>query len=142
MKWLCPKSLLSERLALLSQQGEALLEAETRGLELGRIRVMARTISLSVPHELSPPEVKRRLVEAIADARGKHQALFKDVQETWASENQLDFNARAAGQTITGSVRIEPQQVHLTVDLPMLLAMFVPNLKPRIDAEARKLLQK
>lgn len=103
---------------------------------------MAKSITLSVPHELSPPEVKRRLVEALADARAKHQALFKDVHETWASENQLDFNARAMGQTITGSVRIEPQQVHMMVDLPTLLAMFVPNLKPQIEAEARKLLQK
>ena len=54
----------------------------------------------------------------------------------------MDFTARAMGQTITGSVRIEQTQVHVTVMLPMLLAMFASKLKPRIEGEAQKLLEK
>jgi hypothetical protein len=103
---------------------------------------MAKTMTVSVPHELPPAEVKRRLVEAIAEARIKHGDLLKDAQETWPTENRMDFSARAMGQTISGSMRIEPTEIHVTVNLPMFLAMFASKVKPKIEAEAQKLLAK
>jgi hypothetical protein len=103
---------------------------------------MAKSVTVSVPHELPPAEVKQRLLNAIADARTKHEDLLRDARETWRGDDQMDFTARAMGQTITGSVRIEPTHVHLTVRLPMLLAMFAGKLKPRIAGEAQKLLEK
>jgi hypothetical protein len=101
---------------------------------------MAKGITVSVPHDLPPAEVKRRLECAIADARMQHGDLLKDARETWTSDSQMDFAVRAMGQTITGSARIESTHVLLTVELPMLLAMFASALKPRIEAEGRKLL--
>lgn len=103
---------------------------------------MARNLEVAIPHELPPAEVKRRLVEALAEARVKHGDLLKDARETWSNENQMDFAARAMGQTISGSVRIEPSQVRVTINLPMLLGMFVSKLKPQIEAEGQKLLSK
>jgi len=103
---------------------------------------MAKPITVSVPHELPPAEVKRRLVEAIAEARIKHGDLLKDARETWTTENQMDFSARAMGQTISGSMRIDPSHVHVTVNLPTLLAMFASSVKPKLEAEAQKLLAK
>lgn len=103
---------------------------------------MAKAVTVSLSHDLSPAEVKRRLVTGIADARTKHAQLLKDAHETWTSENQLDFTARAMGQTISGNIRIEPKVVHVSVNLPMLLAMFAGNLKPRIESEGRKMLEK
>jgi len=99
-------------------------------------------MTVSVPHDLPPAEVKRRLVEALAEARTKHGDLLKDARETWTTENQMDFFARAMGQTISGSMRIEPNHVQVTVNLPMLLAMFASSVKPKIEAEAQKLLAK
>ena len=99
-------------------------------------------MTVSVPHGLPPAEVKRRLVEAIAEARTKHGDLLKDVRETWPAENQMDFSASAMGQSISGSMRIDPTHVHVTVNLPMLLAMFASAVKPRIEAEAKQLLAK
>jgi putative polyhydroxyalkanoic acid system protein len=101
---------------------------------------MAKSITVSIAHELTPAEVKQRLVDAIADARTKHGDLLRDARETWRGDDQMDFTARAMGQTITGSVRIEKTQVHVTVKLPMLLAMFASKLKPRIEAEGQRLL--
>jgi hypothetical protein len=103
---------------------------------------MARNITVSIPHDLPPAEVKRRLKHAIADARLKHADLLKDARETWTSDNQLDFTVQAMGEAITGSVQIEPTQVHVTIALPMLLAMFASALKPKIESEAQKLLGK
>lgn len=99
-------------------------------------------MTVSVPHDLSPAEVKRRLVEGIAEARARHGDLLKDAHETWPSENRMEFSAAALGQTISGSLRIDPAQVHITVNLPTLLAMFASKVKPKIEAEAQKLLAK
>jgi len=101
---------------------------------------MPKTITLSLSHDLTPDEVKRRIVTAIADARSKHPDVLKDAHERW-TENQMDFTARAMGQTITGRVVIEPNVVHLSLELPVILAMLAGKLKPQIEAEGRKLLQ-
>jgi hypothetical protein len=101
---------------------------------------MAKSVRISIPHELSPAEVKRRLVEAIADARAKHGELLREAHEEWPSDDRMHFTAQAMGQRISGSVHIEQTQVHVTVMLPMLLAMFASKLTPRIEDEARKLL--
>ena len=99
-------------------------------------------MTVSVPHNLPPAEVKRRLRDAITEARTKHGDLLKDTRETWTSENRMDFHARALGQTISGSIQIEPTLVQISVDLPMLLAMFASKVQPQIEAEAQKLLKK
>jgi len=103
---------------------------------------MSKDITVSIAHELSQAEVKRRLMEGIAEARSKHGDLLRDARETWRSDDQMDFAASAMGQKITGSVRIDSTHLHLTVMLPALLRMFAANLKPKIEAEGRKLLGK
>jgi hypothetical protein len=103
---------------------------------------MAKTMTVSIPHELPPAEVKRRLVEGIAEARTKHGDLLKQARETWTTENQMDFSASAMGQTVSGSIRIEPTHVHVTVNLPTFLAMFASAVKPKIETEGQKLLAK
>jgi hypothetical protein len=103
---------------------------------------MAKSITVTLSHELTPAEVKRRLIQGIADARTNHGEVLKGAHETWSSDNQMDFTARAMGQNISGSVRIEPSVVHVTVTLPMLLAMFASKITPRIESEGRKLLEK
>jgi hypothetical protein len=103
---------------------------------------MSKAVTVSLSHDLSPEEVKRRLITGIADARAKHGNLLQGAQETWSSDNQMDFTARAMGQTVTGNVRIEPRVVHITMNLPTLLAMLAGKIRPRIEAEGRKLLEK
>jgi Putative polyhydroxyalkanoic acid system protein (PHA_gran_rgn) len=103
---------------------------------------MGKSITVAVPHDLTPAEVKRRLVHALDDARKKHAELLKDTRETWPTENQMDFVAHAMGQRISGSIEIGTTHVQVSVTLPMLLAIFASKLKPQIKAEGQKLLKK
>src|SRR5262249_40409800 len=103
---------------------------------------MAKSITVSIPHELHQAEVKRRLTEALTEARTKHGDLLKDTQETWPSEHQMDFTSRALGQVIRGSIQIDPTQVHLTVHLPMLLAAFASKIEPQVRDMGQRLLKK
>lgn len=100
---------------------------------------MARQITFSFPHRHSQAEVKSRLVDAIAEARAKHPTLLAGAQETWSGD-RMDFRLNVMGQTVTGDVMIDAEQVHLHVNLPFVLAMLADKIRPRIEAEGRKLL--
>jgi len=102
---------------------------------------MARTLSVSISHELTQEQAKERLINGIADARAKHPSFLKNATETW-NGNTMSFTASAMGQTITGRIEVEPKNVNIHVDLPMLLAMLANKLKPQLEAEGRKLLEK
>src|SRR4051794_40815472 len=102
---------------------------------------MAKTITISFPHDLTEEELKRRLVTGIADARLKHPQALKGAQETW-NGNQMSFRAAAMGQTITGRVDVAPKMVTVSVDLPFMLAMLANKIRPQIEREGRKLLEK
>ena len=101
---------------------------------------MRKTISLSLPHDLGEAEAKRRLVTGIADARAKHPTYLQNARETW-NGNTMEFTASAVGQTVTGRILVEAKQLHIQIDLPLLLAMFAGRLVPQIEAEGRKLLK-
>jgi hypothetical protein len=99
-------------------------------------------MTLSISHELPQAEVKRRLTEALTEARAAHGDLLKDAHETWTSEHHMDFTARAMGQQVRGSVEIAPTQVHLTLHLPMLLAMFASKIESQVQTAGERLLKK
>ena len=101
---------------------------------------MPKTITVTLQHDLPPDEVKRRITNAILDARAQHPELMRGATERW-TENQMDFVAKAMGQTMNGRVVVEPKVVHMSLDLPLMLAMFAGNLKPQIEAQGRKLLE-
>src|SRR4051812_26690808 len=103
---------------------------------------MARSVTVSIPHELHQAEVKRRITEALTEARAKHGDLLRDSHESWTSEHQMDFTARALGQAIRGSIQIEPTQVQITVHLPMLLATIASTIESRIQNAGQQLLRK
>lgn len=96
---------------------------------------------MSIPHELHQAEVKQRLTEALKEARTNGE-LLKDVHESWPSEHQMDFTARALGQAIRGSIQIDPTQVHLTIHLPMLLATFASKIQSQLQNAGQRLLKK
>jgi hypothetical protein len=101
---------------------------------------MRKTISLSLPHDLGEAEAKRRIVTGIADARAKYPTYLQGARETW-NGNTMEFTGSAMGQTVTGRIQIEAKQLHIQVDLPLLLAMLAGRITPQIEAEGRKLLK-
>lgn len=101
---------------------------------------MGKTITISLPHNLSETEVKQRLVNGLADARTRFGDALSGVQENW-SGNHAEFRVSALGQSITGQLDIRPSDVQLQVELPAILAMFAEKLRPHIEREGRKLLE-
>jgi hypothetical protein len=102
---------------------------------------MARTITISFPHELGEEEAKRRIVAGIADARSKYPEAMKSATETWVG-NELSFRAIALGKTVSGRIDVQPKTVTISVDLPFVLGLLAGKIRPRIEAEGRKMLER
>jgi hypothetical protein len=62
------------------------------------------------------------------------------VDDTWTG-NQMAFKLTAMGQSITGRVDVQPEAVKLDVDLPWMLAMLAEKIRPRVEAEGRRMLE-
>jgi hypothetical protein len=102
---------------------------------------MAKPLAVEIPHQLTQEEAKQRLVDGLADARGKHGKLLAGFNETWTG-NHMEFGGSVMAQRVSGRIDVLPSSVRVEVDLPMLLAMMAKKFIPQVEAEGRKMLEK
>jgi hypothetical protein len=102
--------------------------------------VNSKTITISMPHKLTQEEARRRIQAGIADARQQFVGKMTQVEDRW-TENHLEFKFAALGQPITGRLDVLPGAIHVSVDLPWLLAMLADKIKPEVEQRGRKLLE-
>lgn len=102
---------------------------------------MAKTITLTLPHDLGQEQAKARIQSGIADARRQFGDKVGSVQETWQG-NHMEFRCAVMGQTITGRVDVLPDSATVHVDLPWFLAALAERIRPQIEQQGRKLLEK
>ena len=102
---------------------------------------MNKTISISIPHRLSQDEARKRLETGIAEMRTKFAGQVANMEETW-SGNTVAFNFAVMGQAVTGRAEVLPEAVKLDVDLPWMLAMLADKIRPKVEQEGRRLLEK
>jgi hypothetical protein len=100
---------------------------------------MARTISITIPHQLTQGEVRSRIEKGIADAQRDHAGKFSKLDHAW-KENHLDFDVGILGQTVSGAVDVNASDVVVHVNLPWMLAAFADKIRPQIKAQADKML--
>ena len=101
---------------------------------------MARTIRLSVPHNLTQQEARTRIQNGIAKLRQQHGNKASNIIETW-TQDHLDFEVTAMGQHVRGQVEVRPQDVELQLELPWMLAMLAGRIQKEVETEGRKLLE-
>ena len=99
-----------------------------------------RTISIRVPHKLTQLEARHRIENGIADLQQKYAGKIGTVQQTWTGD-RMDFKFAAMGQSMSGRIDVEPNDVVVNVDLPWLLAMLADKIKPQIQKEASRMLE-
>jgi hypothetical protein len=102
--------------------------------------VSNKTITVTIPHRLTQDEARLRLQKGITDLKTRHAASIAQVDETWTG-NQMAFKLSAMGQAITGRVDVLPDAVKLDLDLPWMLAMLAEKIRPRVEAEGRRMLE-
>jgi hypothetical protein len=100
---------------------------------------VAKTLAVTIPHSLTQDEARRRIQLRISQLRSEFGHKVGAVQEQW-TDNHLVFEVQALGQHIHGRMEVEPQTIHLEVDLPWMLALLGGRLQKEVQEEGRKLL--
>jgi hypothetical protein len=101
-----------------------------------------RTLDLTIPHKLTRDEVRARLAEQITKFEGGNAfAGIAAAEHHWTGD-RLDFTFKAMGQQARGWLDIHDSDVKLSIELPWMLAMLADKLRPQVEAEGRKLLEK
>jgi putative polyhydroxyalkanoate system protein len=99
-----------------------------------------KSLTLNLPHRLGREEARRRLQNGIASFRTQNAQQFAQVEDHWTGDH-LDLRLVAMGQTVTGRVDVEPEQVRVEIDLPWLFAMLAEKIRGQIEQGATKLLE-
>jgi hypothetical protein len=99
----------------------------------------SNNLTMSIPHQLTRAEAKRRIQEGIAEARRQHGALLGSLAESWQGDT-LSFSFGALGQSVSGQAFVEDRAVRVEMTLPWMLAMLAGPIKHQIEQQGRQLL--
>jgi putative polyhydroxyalkanoate system protein len=98
-----------------------------------------RNLTITIPHQLGREEAKRRIAEQASQLQSQHGGMLERVEQRWEGDT-LHFLVGAVGQSISGTLRVADQDVHLEVALPWMLAMLAGTVKKQIEKQGHKLL--
>jgi hypothetical protein len=98
-----------------------------------------RVIDLTVPHNLTRDEARRRLAAGFGKAGDFAQNVGR-LEQSWAGD-RLDFTVSAMGQTVSGHADVRDTDVVVQVTLPWLLAKLADTIKPQLERHAKDVLK-
>jgi putative polyhydroxyalkanoate system protein len=100
---------------------------------------MSRAITITIPHQLSRAEAKRRIQEEASRTLSQYGSLVTPIKQEWAGDT-LDLSVSAAGQMINAKVLVEDHQVLVEVALPWFLAALAGAVRQGIEQRGRQML--
>jgi hypothetical protein len=102
---------------------------------------MARPLVITISHQLSRQEAKRRLRDN-TDWLHAQLAPFTGAVESQWSEDRMDFRVAAVGQTVTGRIEVLDEAVRVEVQLPWMLSWLGTAISDRVREQGQLLLTK
>jgi hypothetical protein len=103
---------------------------------------MARPVTVTIPHKLGKAEARARIESGFGQLQNQMAALsVSRFQQAWSGD-RLNFSAQALGQTFTGRIDVEEQDVRIEVELPGLLGAFADKIAGRLRQQGTLLLDK
>ncbi len=96
-------------------------------------------LTITIPHQLGREEAKRRITEQASQLQSQHGGMLERIEQRWDGDT-LHFLVGAVGQSVSGTLRVAEQDVHLEVALPWMLALLAGTVKKQIERQGHKLL--
>jgi putative polyhydroxyalkanoate system protein len=96
-------------------------------------------LSVAVPHGLSKEEATERLQNRFSQLREKHGDQVHDFQSQWEGD-RLQCSFSTLGVKVRAAVTVEPAQVTIDTELPMLAMMFKGSIEQQIRSELGEVL--
>jgi Putative polyhydroxyalkanoic acid system protein (PHA_gran_rgn) len=75
--------------------------------------------TVSVPHHLDKEEAKRRVSGLLPGLRGEFAGMVNEMHERWEGD-VLHFGFKARGLSVNGSATVNPSDVSVDYELPLL----------------------
>ena len=97
---------------------------------------------VALPHDLGREEVRRRLRERSHEIAEHIPGGLAQVRSLWPSEDLMQLEVDAMGQTVNGDIEIDDNQVVIEFDLPAALSFVRPLIEGAVRSNATKLLEK
>ena len=91
-------------------------------------------LSMAVPHSLPQEEATQRLRARFDELKEQHGHQLHDFEGEW-NGGELKCRFKALGVHISGAVTVEPSQVKVDADLPLLAMMFKGTIEQQIRGE-------
>ena len=97
-------------------------------------------LTMSIPHQLTREEAKRRIQEGLDHARRQFGGALGRVEGRW-DRYALDVEVGGVGQTVTAKALVEERTVEVSVALPWMLALLAGRVRGEVERHACRLLQ-
>ncbi len=101
---------------------------------------MTETMTVYVPNKRSKAEARQR-IEAGFDKVAEQLGGAAQVEQVWEGD-MMRFSAKAAGQTITGTLVVREDDIRIDVTLPWLLARLAGPISEKLKKDTQLLLDK
>jgi putative polyhydroxyalkanoate system protein len=96
-------------------------------------------LSISIPHELTRAEAKRRIQEHLSEVQRQYGHILGPIHNQWNGDT-LSFLVGPAGQSVSGKVYAEDHAVRVEVALPWMFALLTNAVKGTVEREGQRLL--
>jgi len=96
---------------------------------------MAKTISITIPHDLGVAEAKRRVQEQIDRFRAEYVNKIAHSEVSW-TDDQAKVNVAALGQTASAVIAVTLDKVRIDVELPWILAALSSKVEALVTSNA------
>lgn len=96
-------------------------------------------VSFTVPHSLAHSEALERIKQKAAATLQQYAAHVRDLKECW-NESVFDFSFGVMGMGIKGSLAVEPAEVRMTADVPLMALAFRGVIEQQVKKELGALL--
>ena len=100
---------------------------------------MTQPIDIDLPHNLGKDEARRRIANNIHKLQ-EHLPGGASVQSGWSGD-QLNLDVAAMGQSVTATIDVLEDKVHLKVLLPGMLGMFGSLIQGALQSKGHVLLE-
>lgn len=98
-------------------------------------------LTISIPHQLTRAEVKRRIDEGVVRLHGQSQGMLGPINTRWQGD-VLEFDTLPMGQRVAGWITVEDQFVRVEVELPWFLAALAGTVRQQVEQQGRLLLER
>jgi len=93
---------------------------------------------ISIPHHTTKEEARKIVDRRLGELLGQFGHYLSESQTNWDGD-RLDFNGKARGFNVNGSLEITDSEVIVDGKLPLLAKPFESRIKSTVEREAESM---